>query len=73
MLEGLAPKEKEALCYLMKKASELSSDDLKILMDALADPRWSSNALTTALRERGFVIHRGAVNMHRKKTCSCAF
>lgn len=71
MLEGLAPKKKEAICVLMSRAAELSPEDYQILMDALDDPRWSSNGLASALRERGFNIHKNAVGEHRKKICPC--
>jgi uncharacterized protein (DUF1778 family) len=72
MLEGLAPKTKDALCVLMRRAADLSAEDYQILMDALDDPRWSSNGLAEALRERGFVIHKNAVGEHRKGVCPCA-
>lgn len=73
MLEGLAPKEKEALCFLMKKATdELDDKDLKILLDAMADPRWSANGLTDALNSRGFIVSRGIIQKHKAKTCACA-
>lgn len=71
MLEGLAPKKKEAICVLMSRAADLSPEDYKTLMDALADPRWSANGLSEALRERGFMVHKNAVSEHRKKTCPC--
>lgn len=73
MLEGIKPPQKEAVCYLMRKAaSDLDSADLAILNEALADPRWSSNALGTALNDRGFKINKGAINEHRTKKCACA-
>ncbi len=73
MLEGLQPKQKEALCGLMRKAAaELDADDYKILMDAIDDPRWTSNGLAEALRERGFQVHKNAVGEHRKGACICA-
>ena len=71
MLEGLAPKKKDALCILMSKAAELEKADYDILMEALDSPLWTSNGLADALRERGFQIHKGAVANHRKKTCCC--
>jgi hypothetical protein len=72
MLEGLAPKKREAICVLMSRAADLSPEDYQILMDALADPRWSSNGLAEALRERGFPVHKNAVGEHRKGICPCA-
>jgi hypothetical protein len=72
MLEGLAPNKKDALCILMSKAADLDKSDYDILMEALESPLWSSNGLSEALRSRGFIVHKGAVANHRKKTCSCA-
>lgn len=72
MLEGLAPKQKEAICVLMRRAAELDKADFDILMDAVADPKWSSNGLAEALRNRGFQVHKNAVSEHRNKVCCCA-
>jgi hypothetical protein len=73
MLEGLTPRSKEALCFLMKKATtELDDKDLKILLDAVDDPRWTANGLTDALSQRGFIVSRGVIQNHRAKTCACA-
>lgn len=72
MLEGLAPKKKDALCVLMLRAAELDKADYDILMEAIESPLWTSNGLADALRERGFKIHKGAVANHRKRACTCA-
>lgn len=72
MLEGLAPKSKEAICVLMSRATNLDPEDYQILIDAIADPKWSSNGLAVALRERGYKIHKNAVSDHRQKICACA-
>jgi hypothetical protein len=72
MLEGLAPKEKEALCFLIKKATdELTNEDLTILLEAIDDPRWSMSGLVDALTERGFKITRGVLQRHKEKKCNC--
>ena len=71
MLEGLAPKTKDALCTLMVRATELSKEDYAILMEALESPLWTSNGLCDALRERGFSVSRGVISNHRKKVCAC--
>ena len=71
MLEGLAPKKKDALCILMMKAADLEKADYDILMEAIDSPLWSSNGLADALRGRGFQVHKGAVANHRKKVCCC--
>ena len=73
MLEGLAPKTKEPICYLMDKAvKELNEHDLAILVDALNDSRWSETALTDALCARGFKISRGVIHRHQTGACGCA-
>lgn len=71
MLEGLAPKKQDALCVLMSRAADLEKADYDILMEALESPMWSSNGLAEALRNRGFIVHKGAVANHRKKVCAC--
>jgi hypothetical protein len=73
MLEGLAPKEKESICFLMKKATtELNDSDLRIFLDALKDTRWTDNSLTDALNEKGFAISRGIITKHKSGKCACA-
>jgi hypothetical protein len=72
MLEGLAPKEKEKVCVLVRRAAELEPADREILMAAMVDPKWSSNALSIALRNKGFSIHKNGVQEHRMKNCPCA-
>lgn len=72
MLEGLVPPEKEAICVLMRKASDLSPEDFQILNDAINDPRWSGANLRAALADRGFRVHKDAIQQHRTKRCACA-
>lgn len=71
MLEGLTPPIKESLCAVMVRAADLEPADLKILLDSLADARWSNNALAAALTERGFEISESTVRKHRTKACAC--
>lgn len=73
MLEGLAPKSKEPICYLMSKAvNELDEKDLAILVEALNDPRWTETGLSEALTTRGFKVSRGVLHKHMIGTCGCA-
>jgi len=73
MLEGLAPKEKETICFLMNKATrELDDKDLNVLLEALKDPRWSESALADALSARGFKVSRGVIHRHKAGVCGCA-
>jgi hypothetical protein len=71
MLEDLRIPSKIKPCALARKAAELSDEDRRILGEALADPRWSTNALRIALNERGFVIGDTGLRAHRSKDCSC--
>lgn len=72
MLEGLTPPVKESLCAVMQRAADLEPADLKILLDALQDSRWSNLALAKELTNRGFQVSEGVVRKHRNKTCCCA-
>jgi hypothetical protein len=72
MLEGLEPKKSDALCVVGKEAAKLDKEDLKIFLDAMADPRWTTNALSDALAERGFGARRNSIMRHRANKCSCA-
>lgn len=71
MLEDLRIPSKTKPCLLARKAAELSDEDRKTLEEALADPRWSTNALRIALNERGFAIGDTGLRAHRTKDCSC--
>lgn len=71
MLEGLTPPIKESLCAVMVRAADLEPADLKILLDALAEPLWSNNALAAELTRRGFEISESTVRKHRTKVCAC--
>ena len=72
MLEGLTPPSDGQLCIVGRKAADLSKEDLKILLAALEDERWSSHALSAELIKRGFVVGRDSLIRHRRKTCSCS-
>jgi hypothetical protein len=72
MLEGLTPPKGEGLCIVGRQAAELSKEDLKILLAALEDKRWSSNALAEELTKRGFTVGRDSMIRHREKTCLCS-
>lgn len=73
MLEGLTPPVKEMLCAVMSRAAEkLDTKDMTILNEALADSRWSNNALAEELTKRNFPIGEGAIRKHRTGKCCCA-
>ena len=74
MLEGLAPKQRNHICSLMQNAAEVLDDsDIKILLDALADKRFSNNGLAEALTDKGFKVTETQVRRHRIKKCACAY
>lgn len=49
----------------------LNDKDLKILQEALEDPRWGHKALTKAVLSRGFKTNEKALAAHRKGACIC--
>ena len=71
MLEGLTPPKRERLCLVGEEASKLDKNDIQIFEAALLDPKWSNNALTKALNDRGFQVGVTVLNKHRAKSCSC--
>ncbi len=72
MLEGLAPKTREAICALMQNAAEqLDSKDIQILTDALENRLFSNNGLAESLTEKGFKATETQVRRHRIKKCAC--
>jgi hypothetical protein len=73
MLEGLTPPEKESICAFYKNARDtLSTKDLKILDESLADSRWQNVGLAKALTERGLKCYDEQVRLHRSRKCACA-
>lgn len=72
MLEGLEPPVNKAVCKVERLAAELSQEDKEILESALADSRWTTNALVSALADRGFVVGDTALRKHRDGKCCCA-
>lgn len=71
MFEGLEPPVVERLCSLAKSMKTLNDKDLKILQEALEDPRWGHKALTKAVLSRGFKTNEKALAAHRKGACIC--
>lgn len=72
MFEGMTPPSKDKLCLLGSKSADLAADDLAVLTDALADPRWIAEDLAAELSKRGFKISTNVIRKHRKGTCACA-
>lgn len=71
LLNGLTPPNKVKKCFVAEKASTLTKEDKKILFDAIANPAWSLQALSTALGERGVELSRSTLERHRKGRCAC--
>ncbi len=71
MFEGLVPPVEERTCSFAKEIKSLTPKDLKILLEALEDPRWTHKALTVAVKARGFKTNEKALRSHRKMECLC--
>lgn len=73
MFETLALPEKESFCPMIVRATNnLEAKDLKIFIDALADPRWPARTLATEVTKRGFNVSENQIWKHRSKACACA-
>lgn len=71
MLEGLTPKKQARPCKIKAVLDSLDAKDRQILIDALANPDWSTKGLSDALNERGITISDTPIASHRAKRCSC--
>lgn len=74
MLEGITPSDRySGPCFLMRSADEkLDDNDKKILLQALADKKFSALRLSTQLTEHGFEISENVIRRHRIGSCACA-
>lgn len=73
MLEDLAPTDRRRTCKVHRVASQLEENDRRILEDAVSDAEtWSINGLAVALRDRGLMVTREALDRHRRGVCSCS-
>ena len=73
MLEGLTPPKNRAVyCRIEQLLEDMTPEDKKILIDALANTgAWSANSLSSALRQRGVSVADTTITKHRNKTCAC--
>jgi len=55
----------------MKLANELSKEDKVILLEAVVDLRWTTNALVSELASRGLKLSRTVIERHRTTLCGC--
>lgn len=72
LLKGMTPPLKVRVCTVAERAKELSKEDGEILLNAIADPAWSINALVAALSSRGVTLSRTVIERHRGKHCPCS-
>ena len=72
ILKGMTPPVKVRVCTVAERAKELSKEDGEILLNAIADPAWSINALIVALSARGVLLSRTTIERHRGKRCPCS-
>lgn len=71
MLEGLTPKKQSRPCKIKAVLDSLDAKDQQILIDALANPEWSTKGLADELSNRGIPISDTPITSHRAKRCSC--
>lgn len=72
MLEGLEPTKRHISCAVRKLLDSLEAQDNKILAEAVGDVgKWTSNALSKALRERGLILADHTITKHRNRSCVC--
>ncbi len=73
MLEGLTPAKRRARpCAVIALIDRLDEADGAILSEAVENvQRWTANALSAALRERGITIADMTITRHRNKLCVC--
>jgi hypothetical protein len=71
LLSGLTPPNKNPQCPVIRVADKLSKEDKQILLEALANPAWSLNALWKETYRRGLTLSRAAMSAHRANECAC--
>lgn len=72
MFEAMKPREKKRyVCQVDRLLDKLDDNDRKILIDAIADSRWTTTALLTEIRARGLTVGQNHFYAHRRKECPC--
>lgn len=72
LLDGLTPIKDIEPCKVGRTILELDLDDRAILILALEDERWTSRALSHALKTRGVSLAVDTLKAHRNNTCRCS-
>jgi hypothetical protein len=63
--------KKGPACWAEQLQRDLPAEDWQALLTALADPSWSTSAITDALRAEGYRIGAHSVGRHRHRKCAC--
>jgi len=71
-LTGLTPGKPAEPCKVGRILLELDKDDAQVLLDAMANPKWTSRALGIALTERGINVTGDTIKTHTQKACRCS-
>lgn len=71
ILDDLEPPSRRKTCPFGKILESLDDKDKDKLIEALANDKWSSLALTNALIDRGITTNRHSLHEHRTKVCLC--
>ena len=58
-------------CQVERLLDRLEPADREILVQAIADIRWTSTALLTEIRARGLTVGQNHFYAHRRKECPC--
>jgi hypothetical protein len=71
MLENLEPQVKPLSCKVRTISESLKTEDRKILLDAIHDPKWTPYTLSGALAKRGITLGDKTIRKHQINQCSC--
>ena len=71
-LDDLKPTGRIYTCAVRTLRATLEQADQAKLDAMLADPRWTHNALATALQNKGLPISPNRLQRHRENNCSCS-
>jgi hypothetical protein len=72
MLEGIEPAKTGYRCTVGDALARLDSDDVVVLLAALADEdKWSAWGLSKVLKSRGVLIGDTPIRSHRQRLCRC--
>lgn len=69
--ERLAARAERGGCRLYEVLSVLDQADHDALQAELSQRRWSNQALSTMLKEEGFMVGKTTIGLHRTGQCQC--